>query len=270
MYNCVSPVQGITGAYQGHSLAVQASVASLLGCAVYGALELIALIFSIFNGYRGLYFWSLLLSGLFGVIPDALGLAIKYFELGPIWVAVTLSTSGWFIMVTGQSLVLYSRLHLVVLNTKVLRFVLCMIIFNAIVLSIPQIIASYGAIYACRYQFGVFFNYWEKVQITTLFTQEVIISTIFIVQATRLLRLYPTLNKQRTEIMHQLLAINAAIILMDISIVVLEFKGLFIIQTSLKCFFYVIKLKLEMAVLSRLASVVQIHVQGSSGLSEIS
>jgi hypothetical protein len=57
--------------------------------------------------------------------------------------------------------------------------------------------------------------------------------------------------------MHQLLAINTAIILMDISLIVLEFIGLFIIQTVLKTFFYTVKLKLEIAVLSRLVSFVQ-------------
>lgn len=37
--------------------------------------------------------------------------------------------------------------------------------------------------------------------------------------------------------------------------------GFFITQTVLKCFFYTVKLKLEIAVLSRLASFVQAHYQ---------
>ncbi|KAJ5287189.1 hypothetical protein N7478_002875 [Penicillium angulare] len=270
MVNCEAPVDGIVGAYTGNSFAVQASIASLLGCALYSALELIVLIFSIFNIYRGLYFWSLLIAASLGVIPDALGLILKYFELAPIWVPVTLSTAGWAIMVTGQSLVLYSRLHLVMFNRTVLHCVLGMIIFNAIAMQIPQIIASYGAVYACHTKFTVFFNVWEKVQLTVFFVQEIIISGCFIVQTIRLLSTYPNRSKRRTNIMYQLLAINTAIVLMDIALLTLQFMGLFITQTVLKCFFYTVKLKLEIAVLSRLASFVKSQSdQGSSGLSHL-
>jgi hypothetical protein len=265
---CEAPVQGIAGAYTGNSFALQATISSLLGCALYSALELILLVFTVFSSYHGLYFWSLLISALLGVIPDALGLLLKYFELAPIWISVTLSTAGWTIMVTGQSLVLYSRLHLVVLNTKVLKFVLGMIIFDAITMQIPQIIASYGAVYACHRPFTRFFNSWEKVQLTVFFVQEIIISTIFIVATTKMMRFNPTRTKRRSNIMYQLLVINFVIILMDVSLLVLEYLGLFITQTVLKCFFYTVKLKLEIAVLSRLSSFVRTAYEGgSSGLS---
>ncbi|KAJ5191697.1 uncharacterized protein N7498_010682 [Penicillium cinerascens] len=265
---CQAPVDGIMGAYTGNSFAFQAAIASLLGCALYSALELIVLVFSIFKTYHGLYFWSLLISGLFGIIPDALGLLLKYFELAPIWISVTLSTAGWAIMVTGQSLVLYSRLHLVVLNPKVLRFVLGMIIFDAIAMQIPQVVASYGAIYLCRTQFPIFFNTWEKVQLTVFFVQEIIISTVFIVATMRLMRLNPTRTRRRTNIMYQLLVINFLIISMDVSLLTLEYLELYIPQTVLKCFFYTVKLKLEIAVLSRLSSFARSHYEGqSSGLS---
>ena len=264
MVQCAAPVDGIVGAYTGNSFAMQASIASLLGCAVYSAIELTILVFFVFRFYRGLYFWSLLVSASLGVIPDAIGLALKYFELAPIWIPVTLSTAGWCIMVTGQSLVLYSRLHLVVYSRTVLRCVLGMIIFNAIAFQTPQIIASYGAVYACHLAFPNFFNIWEKVQLTVFFVQEIIISAFFIVHTIRLLHLYPNQSKRRTDIMYQLLVINAVIILMDVSLLSLEFSGLYITQTVLKCFFYTVKLKLELAVLSRLASVVQLHRQQES------
>lgn len=268
MVVCEAPVQGIVGAYTGNSFAVQASLASLLGCALYSAIELIVLVFSIFKKYHGLYFWSLLLSASLGVIPDALGLLLKYFELAPIWIPVTLSTAGWAIMVTGQSLVLYSRLHLVLFDRRILHFVLGMIIFDAIVMQIPQIIASYGAVYVCHLHFQSFFNNWEKVQLTMFFVQEIIISSFFIVQTTRSMRMYPTQSTRRANILYQLLAINIIIIMMDISLLTLEFTGYYITQTVLKCLFYTVKLKLEIAVLSRLASFVQAHYQlECSGLS---
>jgi hypothetical protein len=268
MVICEAPVQGIVGAYTGNSFAVQASTASLLGCALYSAIELIVLVFSIFKRYRGLYFWSLLVSASLGVIPDAIGLLLKYFNLAPIWLPVTLSTFGWCIMVTGQSLVLYSRLHLVLFDRRILHFVLAMIIFDAIVLQTPQIIASYGAVYVCHLHFQSFFNKWERVQLTVFCVQEITISTFFIVQTTKLMRMYPQQSTRRANILYQLLAINLIIIMMDIALLALEFTGYFITQTVLKCFFYTISLKLEIAVLTRLTSFVRAYYPGEcSGLS---
>ncbi|KAJ6110072.1 hypothetical protein N7486_002307 [Penicillium sp. IBT 16267x] len=268
MVTCEAPVDGMVGAYTGNSFAVQASVASLLACALYSALELIVLVFNIFHVYGGLYFWSLLISASLGVIPDALGLILKYFELAPIWIPVTLSTAGWAIMVTGQSLVLYSRLHFVVENQTVLRCVLGMIIFNAIVIQTPQIVASYGAVYACHTGFPSFFKIWQKVQLTVFFVQEIIISALLIVQTTRLVLSFPSRSKRRTILMYQVVTINAVIILMDIALLSLEYNGLFITQTVLKCFFYTVKLKLEIAVLTRFASFMKSNSdQGSSRLS---
>jgi hypothetical protein len=65
-------------------------------------------------------------------------------------------------------------------------------------------------------------------------------------------------------LMYQLLVINFVIILMDVSLLVLEYLGLFITQTVLKCCFYTVKLKLEIAVLSRLGSFVRTAYEGEA------
>ncbi|KAI9930627.1 hypothetical protein ASPWEDRAFT_59179 [Aspergillus wentii DTO 134E9] len=263
MANYSAPVEGITGGYTGDSLAIQAIIATFLAGALYSALELLILIFFSFHVYHGLYFWSLLLSTALGIVPQAIGLLLKYFQLAPIWIPVTLSTAGWAIMVTGQSVVLYSRLHLIVRSRYILRFVRYMIILDAIVLQIPQIILSYGAVYAGP-GFSHMYNIWAKVQLTGFFVQEIIISSIFIVQAFWLLRIHPHRSGRRKAIMEQLLVINAVIILMDISLLVLEYLDLFILQTVLKTFFYTVKLKLEFAVLSRLVSFVHYDYEQDS------
>ncbi|OJJ50138.1 hypothetical protein ASPZODRAFT_49197, partial [Penicilliopsis zonata CBS 506.65] len=266
------PVQGIAGAYTGNSLAVQAVLISLLSVSLWNALELIVLVLGYFRVHRGLYFWSLLITAGAGVIPDVIGLLLKYFALAPIAVPVTVSTFGWTVMVTGQSLVLYSRLHLVVHSQKLLMSVLCMIIANAILFQIPQIVLSYGAVYGpSTFSFILVFNTWEKVQLVIFSLQEVIISSIFIVQAVRLLRLFPESHadsdldvhtpshrrsRRRVRIMYQLLAINTVLIAMDIALLALQYSNLFLFQTVFKVFFYSVKLKLEVAVLSRLVLVV--------------
>lgn len=44
-----------------------------------------------------------------------------------------IETVGWVLVISGQSFVLYSRLHLIVTDVKILRAVLIMIIINGLV-----------------------------------------------------------------------------------------------------------------------------------------
>jgi hypothetical protein len=44
-----------------------------------------------------------------------------------------IETVGWVLVITGQSVVLYSRLHLIVTDVKILRAVLIMIILNGLI-----------------------------------------------------------------------------------------------------------------------------------------
>ena len=115
-----SPGLGITGGYDGDSLALKVVIAFLLGLSMYNVVELQILIFGTFNKFRGLYFWSLVISSL-GIIPYSLGFIFKYFSIltgGAKWFSVFLLSIGWYPMVTGQSVVLWSRLHLIVTGEK--------------------------------------------------------------------------------------------------------------------------------------------------------
>ncbi|KKK17114.1 hypothetical protein ARAM_006290 [Aspergillus rambellii] len=191
MVNNSGPVEGIVAGYTGNSFTVQAVLATLLASAVYNALELIIIIFFMFHHYFNLYFWSLMVTAAFGVIPQSVGLFLKYFELATISIPVTLSTVGWCIMATGHSLVLYSRLHFVLFNKLALRLILFLIIADAVIFQVPQIVVSYGSIYAEHTKFPAAFNTWESVQITGFFVQEFIISSVFIVQTLKILQLHP-------------------------------------------------------------------------------
>lgn len=144
------PGAGITGGYTGTNEAVRVAIVFLTGLAMYNACELVTFIFLTFNYSKGLYFWSLLVASL-GIIPYALGFLIKYMNIttGNVrWLAIALNTVGWYAMVTGQALVLWSRLHLVLYGEnreKILRFTKWMIAFHAVVLHIPTTILSFGS-----------------------------------------------------------------------------------------------------------------------------
>lgn len=103
--------------------------------AIYNALELLILISTTFRQYKSLYFWSLLIAS-FGILPYNFGFLMEYFALAPDWAGVVVDVPGWVMMVTGQSFVLYSRLHLVMQNRKVLKAVLIMIIVDGVLVSV--------------------------------------------------------------------------------------------------------------------------------------
>lgn len=254
-----SPGDGITGGYSGQSLGVKITIATFAGIAWYNAIELIILVFVTFSQYRGLYFWSLLVSASIGLVPYSLGFLLKFFQLTTItWLSVTLLTIGWWSMVTGQSIVLYSRLHLVLRNHNVLKRVLCMILVDAIILHIPTTVLTYGSNLASdRQGYIKGYNVMEKIQMTGFCLQEFIISGLYIWEATKMLRLDP--EGGRRKIMYQLLAINLIIILMDLGLLIVEYLDFYIMETMLKGVVYSIKLKLEFAVLGKLIHVVHSH-----------
>lgn len=256
MTNLSEPPDGIHG-YHGNNMAVRTLMIVFTSIALYNAIELFILLFLTFTHYRGLYFWSLLLSVLLGVIPHAIGYLLELFSLAPVWVSLTITTIGFYVMVPGQSVVLYSRLHLVVQSNKMLRFVLWLIIIDAILLLVPTTVFTFCTAYIASPTVIRGYNVMERMQLAWFCAQEICISSIYIVEAVRLLRMMPDKDRRRTRIMYELLAINFVIIMLDICLLVVEYIGYYPLQTTLKPMVYSIKLKLEFGVLGKLVTLVQ-------------
>ncbi|OBT71835.1 hypothetical protein VF21_09767 [Pseudogymnoascus sp. 05NY08] len=248
------------------SQGLRTALATLFGISWYNAIELIFLIFNSFHQYKGLYFWSLLLSASIGIILYSLGFFLKFFQLADSWIYVTLSTISWYVMVTGQSLVLYSRLHLVLMDRKILRLVLYMIIINSITLYIPTTVLTYGSnANGSTQAFIQGYNIIEKIEMTGFCIQEFIISRLYVAETIKLLNL--NLERRNRKIIYQLLSINLFIITMDLSLLAIEYASYYAIQVTLKGVIYSVKLKLEFAVLGKLIRLVNSH-GGSNGMNE--
>ena len=86
------------------------------------------------------------------------------------------------------------------------------------------------------------------------FCQEVILSSIYIVETAKILR--SSLQPGTRKTMQQLLLINAIIIVMDMALLGLEAASLYILETLFKGVIYSIKLKLEFAILGKLVKFV--------------
>ncbi|OQE15501.1 hypothetical protein PENSTE_c028G00630 [Penicillium steckii] len=263
MANITAAGEGITGGITGTnvSLGMKITIATLAGITWYNAFELIILIFVTFAQYRGLYFWSLIVSCAVGLIPYSLGFLLKFFDLtSATWLSVTFLTIGWWSMVTGQSIVLYSRLHLVISNQRILRRVLIMILVDAVCLHLPTTVLTYGSNLAGDraqpYING--YNVMEKIQMTGFCLQEFIISGLYIWETVRMIHL--DMDRTKRKIQYQLIIINLLIIVMDVGLLVAEYRDYYIMETMLKGAVYSIKLKLEFAVLGKLIHLVHNHV----------
>ena len=248
----------VTGSYTGNSIGVRITIATFIGVACYNVIELIVLIFMTFKRYRGLYFWSMLIASI-GILPYSIGYLLKFFDLtSATWLTVTFITVGWWAMVTGQSFVLYSRLHLVLENQRVLRLVKGMIIMNIFLLHVPTTVLTYAANFSGSYATVEGYNVMEKIQLTGFCVQEVIISSLYMWETNRMLQVSQDRGMRKTVL--QLLAVNVTCILMDIALMIIEFMNFYIYQTTLKATFYSIKLKLEIAVLGKLVTVAHQHL----------
>ena len=252
----LSPGAGITAGYDGKSDSLRIVIIFLSGLAMYNAVELIAMISLTFTRYRGLYYWSLLISSI-GIIPYSLGFFLKFDNLAPgdlRWIAVVLLTIGWYPMITGQSLVLWSRLHLIVSGERgdrILRWTKWMIICNAIALHIPTTVLTFGSNGDTNTDVFVRgYNVMEKIQMVGFFVQEIILSSIYIYETVKILRTSLQPNTKRT--MYQLIIINVVIIVMDLGLLGIECASLYILETLVKGVIYSIKLKLEFAILGKL------------------
>jgi hypothetical protein len=114
----------------------------LTGMAWFNAIELLWTIFMSFQRWTGRYFSCLVVATL-GVFLYQVNVFFMIFA--PTFKAhavIACIGIGWSAMVTGQSLVLWSRLHLVCRSQWKLNAILYMIIIDALWLHVPQFVFS--------------------------------------------------------------------------------------------------------------------------------
>ncbi|KAF8859980.1 hypothetical protein BDZ45DRAFT_741835 [Acephala macrosclerotiorum] len=249
---------GITGAVSAN-LPVLMVMVAFSTIALYNVLELNVIIFATFKRRKGLYFWSFIVAT-WGIVPHTVGFIFKFFDITSVWWApVLLVAVGWPAMVSGQSLVLYSRLHLVVRDEKRIRWVLYLIIFDAIVVGIPDTTLAFLTNRPAAHASIVSaFTIFDKVQVGIFFVQESIISGLYIYETVRLLGPAGEITRDpfRKLLVH-LILVNILVLVFDATLLGTEYSGNFEIQTTYKSAIYSIKLKIEFSVLNRLVSIVK-------------
>lgn len=219
------------------------AITSFTTLALYNFLELAGSIFATFEERRGLYFWSMIVTTC-GIALNAIGLLIKFVTTNhspaSACVYIILVLSGWWSMVTGHSVVLFSRLYLLVYDRFTIRFILFMIVFNAVLTHTPMT-ALFGLVnWTDPDPFTVPFYIMEKIQTVIFFVQEFIISATYIIRSVQFMRAQakaaspgravPDLPQVR-NVMSWLIGVSAAAILLNASMLALNLSGLYDLQS---------------------------------------
>jgi len=244
------------------SLQIAQLVAAFGGIALYNVVELLLLIAVTFCRRKGLYFWSLIVSTV-AIVPYTLGLLFKFFGvINVTMLLITLIDIGWQCMVTGQSVVLYSRLHLVTSTRWKIRFVLGMIILNFFVSNVPTTIFVFASASSHAGPFLKPYAFWERFQLCCYFAQETIISGLYVYEIASLLKIeshsdvLPTEESNSTDqaasvvtapsqkivkkgprgrrVLRQLIYVNVIIVILDATLLAIEFIGHYEIQVLYK------------------------------------
>ncbi|KAH7146153.1 hypothetical protein EDB81DRAFT_607800, partial [Dactylonectria macrodidyma] len=167
------------------------------------------------------------------------------------------SILGWCLMVTGQSIVLWSRLHLVVDHPLKIRLVLLMIIINGVALHIPQTII-FILLQTDPETYLHTFVVYERVEIVLFSMQESIISGLFLWEGYHSFQAVIALRgAEGRKIVAQLVALFLVNLLLDSVLVTLEYTDNFDLETASKPLIYSIKLKVEFIILNRLLTFIR-------------
>ncbi|KAH7120967.1 hypothetical protein B0J11DRAFT_53332 [Dendryphion nanum] len=236
------------------NLPVFSTMSAFIGISLYIGLELNIRLFMTFKRWRGLYFWSCLLCSWGIICSNLIGIFLDFGIIKNPWGTYPIIYLAWGVMVVGQSFVLYSRLHLVMENRKHLRWVLIMVTTTGIGIAIPTIVI--GLVRLTNPSLIM-----DRIQVSTFFAQEVLLSTLYVLQTRKYLRTSRLLgnnDKSIHRVLQHLVYTNLLILFLDVTIIVLSFvPGIFYVQAALKPCVYGVKLRIEFSILNKLVDTVK-------------
>jgi len=228
-------------------------VASIFAVSFWLVAELSVQVFFTFKKHNGLYFWSIL-AVICGVAFHSVGLLLVVFvpESNQTFSTV-IAKIGWIGDSTGFAMVLYSRLHLVVRNSRILHLILAMIIVDAFLFHTPVIVLLIGRTISPDRNWDEYVPPIERVQVVGFALQETLIGSIYIWRTTKFLK--STYNNIR-RVMISLIATQVVVFLIDVFMIAIDYHGWFTLKAILHPLSSAVKVKIEFAVLNQLLNVV--------------
>ncbi|KAF1834394.1 hypothetical protein BDW02DRAFT_569057 [Decorospora gaudefroyi] len=241
-----------------------------LALAVSHAIEVFVKIFRTFRAYRGLYFYSLIAASV-GIVIHGFGYFIRNYDISdsaPL--EITMACGGGMLMITGQSIVLWSRLHLISPGRRD-RWLLYMIIADCIIIQGGATTLFAGSNSSNPGPYLKIYPKWEIFQVTWFVFQECLISGLYIYRTFILMRSSAVFRgPDAKRVFKHLIIVNVIVIALDVTILAFQYAGLYEVQTSWKTLAYAIKLKLEFDILNKLVDFTKAGFKGPTGSQHIS
>jgi hypothetical protein len=241
------------------NLTVWSIIAVFTALPLWMTFELTVWIFYVFRRYTGLYFWSVL-ACTWGTTIHAIGFVLKFCVPQCNWILATvLAEIGWVGMVTGFSVVLYSRLNIIIgdmRKTRTRNIILAMIITDALLFHVPTIVFQFGVSNKSTHKrFLPYMAPMERVQIMAFSTQEIIISAIYIYHTIKWLKV--SFERKTRNTIALLIWIQVIVILCDVIVITLDYCEYFTLKAVMHSFVYAFKLQLEFVVLNDIKAMAQ-------------
>jgi hypothetical protein len=249
---------------------VYSIIAAFSALAIWSTVELTVRIFFTFKKHTGIYFYSILATT-WGVTLHAIGFLLKLFAPHVLWIFSTIVAEiGWVGMVSGFSVVLWSRLHLVWQSPRLLRWVLIMIIVDAFLFHTLTVVAQFGLSSGhAHHKWAMIMAPMERIQVTAFTIQETIISALYMHATYTMLKGRANLNTETWRVMALLFLVQVLVILIDVVIITLDYVEFFTLEAIIHPWVYAVKLTLEFVVLNQLVGLAQGGIAGN-GLATIS
>ncbi|KAH7069071.1 hypothetical protein BKA63DRAFT_422855 [Paraphoma chrysanthemicola] len=206
---------------------------------------------------RSLYFWSCLLCS-WGIIIHSLSILLANFEIWKNYGATVVIHLTWCTYVVSQSVVLYSRLNLVLKDAWIGRYVLYMIISTGVIFGLTTVVLGLVARHPNMVaRLGSANLIWDRIQLAAFFLQETLISLLYIRSTSSHLKNMTLLGSDRKvtrRALRHLIYVNVFIIVLDCSLIGLCYAGFFFLQGFYKVAVYAVKLRTEFTILNQLRS----------------
>jgi hypothetical protein len=200
-----------------------------------------------------------------GIILQTTGFILKeWAHSTPPALALVIYRLGWVTCVTGLSIVLWSRLHLVVTNRRILRGVLVLIIVNGILMHTSIIVLDFVLLYRFKLDLVQPASILEYTQQTVFTVQECLISILYIFYTYKFLNTGYATHTRKVVLLLGL--VQVVVIALDAMLAVIDYKHMFTLKFTLHPFVYALKLKLEFIVLNQLLALVKSGLQKPQGI----
>lgn len=195
-----------------------------------------------FKRYNGTYFWSIVLCSCGLTLFTTSKIIIIFVKDIPFINNLVLLEVGWVLVTNGFTLVLWSRLHLVLRERRFLNLLLLIIILSGISGHVYRITTLFLDVTRGTHSSK---NPWLMYNVEDAF-----ISSLYIFYTIRLLE--ASSSARRRRVVALAVSVQIAVILMETALAIFYYTEIYLLSDMLTSFFKAIELRMEFVVLNQL------------------